>query len=101
MKQLVASWIEAERQHHGNTLGKAIENLNAVLNMRANCSRVSEWRRGVYCPSPVVLSLMLSQTLPWALKKAGIAASNPQFRELEKLLWVSVEKDGQHYIELL
>lgn len=101
MKRLVESWIEAEKNYHGNTLAAAIKRLNETREMRVTHSRVSEWRRGVYVPSPVVVSQMLLCTLPWALQRAGIAVSRPQFRELEKLLWVVREEGGNVYIELL
>lgn len=101
MRRLVESWIEAEQDFHGNTLAAAIKRMNEARDMRLTHSRVSEWRRGVYVPSPVVLSQMLYRTLPWALKQAGIAVSAAQFSELVKRLWVVGEKDGQAYIELL
>ncbi len=101
MKRLVESWVAAEKHYHGNTLAAAIKRLNETREMKVTHSRVSEWRRGVYVPSPVVVSQMLLRTLPWALRQSGITASGPQFRELEKLLWVVREKDGQEYIELL
>jgi hypothetical protein len=101
MRRLVESWIEAEKHQHGNTLAAAIKRMNEKRKMQLTSSRVSEWRRGVYTPSPVVLSQMLLRTLPWALKQAGIAVSNAQFSELEKRLWIIKEKDGTAYVELL
>ncbi len=93
MRKLVDSWISAEREHYGNTLGKAIKGLNATLGMQATCSRVSEWRRGVYHPSNIVLSQMLWRTLPWALKKAGIDTSAEAIYRMRNLLWI-IEEQG-------
>jgi len=56
MRRLVESWVEAERAHHGNSLAEAIRRLNENRGMRVTHSRVSEWRRGVYAPSQLVLS---------------------------------------------
>jgi len=101
MRRLVESWIDAEREWHGNSLAQAIQRMNEKRGGSLTSSRVSEWRRGVYVPSQVVLSQMLYRTLPWALERAGIAASEVQYRDLEKLLWVAEVKDGQMYVELL
>ncbi len=95
MKQLVASWIEAERQHHGNSLGEAVRQLNALLYTHVTCSRVSEWRRGVYCPKQAVLSHMLYRALPWILEKANVPAADEHFQRLKRMLWVIEEKDGK------
>jgi len=101
MRRLVESWIEAEQDFHGNTLAAAIKRMNEARDMRLTHSRVSEWRRGVYVPSPVVLSQMLLRTLPWALGKAGIQVSAEQRDTLKSLLWKTYDEDGQQYIELL
>jgi len=101
MRRLVESWIQAEKESHGNTLAAAIRRMNEKRGYRLTHSRVSECRRGVYVPSAIALSQMLYRTLPWALAKAGIAVSGPQLRELEKLLWMFEEKDGQTYFKLL
>ena len=95
MRRLVESWIEAEREHYGNTLGKAIEKLNADRGMKVNYSRASEWRRGVYVPNPVALSWMLARSLPWMLKKAGLESSPETLDRLRDLLWVREIKDGK------
>ena len=101
MRRLVESWIEAEKIQHGNTLAAAIKRLNEKREMNVTSSRVSEWRRGVYVPSPIVLSQMLLRTLPWALQQSGIAVSAAQLLELEKRFWVLHEMDGQAKVELL
>ncbi len=101
MRRLVESWVEAEKRYHGNTLAAAIRRMNEKRGMRLTHSRVSEWRRGVYVPGQIVLSQMLLRTLPWALKQAGIEVSQAQLGELERLLWVTKEKDGLTYFELL
>lgn len=101
MRRLVESWIAAEKREHGNSLGQAIARLNERRGMRVTYSRVAEWRRGVYVPSQVVLSQMLFHTLPWALKQVGITVSNTQMRGLEAKLWVTHEKDGKSFVELI
>jgi len=101
MRRLVESWVQAEKDYHGNTLAAAIKRMNEKRKMRLAPSRVSEWRRGIYTPSPIVLSQMLYRTLPWALEQAGIVVSNAQFTELVKRLWIVGEKDGKAYVELL
>ena len=52
-------------------------------------------------PSQLVISQMLLRTLPWALRKAGFRVTQEQFDALEKLIWVTGEKDGQSHVELL
>ena len=101
MRQLVDSWIVAERELYGKTLAEAIRRMNDKLGCRVTHSRVSEWRRGVYVPSQVAISQMLYRTLPWALEKAGIRATEDQRRALQALLWITLEKDGQCWVELL
>jgi hypothetical protein len=100
MRRLVESWICAERDYFGNSLAAAIRKMNETHGTRLTHSRVAEWRRGVYAPSQVMLSHMLYRTLVWALKKADIKISDPQFRELEKFFWVTGEKDGRKWVEL-
>ncbi len=101
MKRLVESWLRAEEEAHGNTPAAAIRRMNEKRKMRLTHSRVSEWRRGVYVPMPLVLSQMLYRTLPWALEKAGIQATPKQIDALEKLIWVIREENGQSGVELL
>jgi hypothetical protein len=101
MRRLVESWLRAEEETHGNTPGAAIRRLNEKRKMRVTHSRVSEWRRGVYVPSQLVISQMLLRTLPWALRKAGFRVTQEQFDALGKLIWVTGEKDGQSHVELL
>jgi len=101
MRRLVESWIQAEKEYHGNNLAAAIRRMNEKRGCHLMHSRVSEWRRGVYVPSQVVLSQMLFRTLPWALKNAGIAATKEQERRLEAFFWNIIEKDGQSCVELL
>lgn len=101
MRQLVDSWITAEREFHGKTLAEAIRRMNDKLGYRVTHSRVSEWRRGIYVPSQVAISQMLYRTLPWALEKAGIPVTEAQRRALQSLLWITCEKDGKAWVELL
>ncbi|HKI83002.1 MAG TPA: hypothetical protein VKA63_01600 [Candidatus Krumholzibacteria bacterium] len=101
MRRLVESWIKAEEEQHGNSLAKAIARMNERHGVRLTHSRVAEWRRGVYVPSQVMLSEMLNRVLPWALLQAGIDASNDQLRALKECLWVTEEKDGRRYVELV
>jgi hypothetical protein len=101
MKRLVESWICAEKDHHGNTLAQAIRMMNEKHGAQLTPSRVSEWRRGVYVPTQLMLSHILHRTLPWALKHAGISASAEQFRALKECFWVHFEKDGKKKIGLL
>lgn len=101
MRRLVESWIQAEKAYHGNNLAAAIRRMNERREMCVTHSRVSEWRRGVYVPSQVVLSHMLYRTLPWALEEAGIPAGSEQYRALQGLLWITTDKDKQMFVELL
>lgn len=95
MRQLVASWLQAEREYHGNTQAQALRELNEALGLRVRHSRVAEWRRGVYVPSAEALSEMLYRALPWLLEQAGVAADRDQFRALDRLLWLHEEKRGK------
>jgi hypothetical protein len=64
-------------------------------------SRVAEWRRGKYTPSPRVLSHMLYRVYPWAIQRAGLRASEAQLDVIEDLLWKVNVADGERNIELL
>lgn len=101
MRRLVESWLRAERGYHGNTLAAALRAMNEELATRTTRSRVSEWRRGTYVPSPETLSYMLNRTLAWALETAGVALTPGQHRALEALLWHTYEKDGEPWYDLL
>lgn len=101
MRQLVSSWVEAEQHGYGNTLGAAIRELNKECRISLTHSRLSEWRRGKYTPSPNVLSQMLYRVLPWALLKVQIRATDPQLDALEDLIWCVKLTDGERQIEHL
>lgn len=101
MRRLVESWIEAEREHYGNNLAAAIQSLNDELGTHLRISRVAEWRRGRYVPAPKVLSYMLNRTLGWALRQAGICVSPEQRQVLDGALWVTYEKDGEPWFDLV
>ena len=101
MKRLVESWIEAEKQYHQNSLGAAIANLNESRGMRVTYSRVSEWRRGVYVPSQLVLSHMLFRVLPWVLMDSKVPASDEQVDRIKSKLWAHVVDGQESYWELL
>jgi hypothetical protein len=90
MRRLVESWIKAE-QSRGNNLAAAIRILNDLLGTKVTHSRLSEWKRGVYAPRQEVLSLMMLRTLPWALRQAGIEASDDQGKALVGLFWLTDE----------
>lgn len=101
MKRLVKSWVEAEKSY-GDSLAEAIRVLNEERGMHVTHSRVSEWRRGVYTPSPLVLSHMLYQSLPWLLEEAEITVSKAQLHALERLIWEFTEQhDGATSMDLL
>jgi len=87
IRQLVDSWIQAEKEHYGLTQREAVARLNDELSIRLRVSRVAEWKRGKYCPSPAVLSELLWRTLPWALHRAGINVSKSQQVSRDHLLW--------------
>ncbi len=88
MKQLVASWIKAEKYYYGNTQAQAIRLMIEATGQRITHSRVSEWKRGKYCPSANVLSEMLWRTLPWALGQANLSISAEQQDRIDTKLWV-------------
>lgn len=85
--RLVETWLEAERSHYGNSQGGAVRELNDSLGMTVTQSRVSEWRRGKYCPSIAVISWALQRALPYILKQAGLSVSDQKLAKLEALLW--------------
>lgn len=101
MKRLVESWIRAEREYHGNSLAAAIRRLNETRGVNVRHSRVAEWRRGVYVPSQLILSMMLYCVLPWALREAGIEVGGQQMTKLSGLLWRNFERKGETYVDLL
>jgi hypothetical protein len=101
MKQLVSSWVEAEKNGYGHSLREAIEELNRQCGIKLTYSRLAEWRKGKYTPSQKVLSQMLYRVLFWALIKAGIQASEAQLDTLEELIWKVNVRDGERYIEHL
>ena len=100
MRQIVESWIRAEKDS-GNNLAAAIRRMNEKYGTKLTHSRVAEWRRGVYVPQPAILSHMLYRILPWMLTNSGIEVSAQQIRALQNHLWVTGEKDGRRYVELL
>jgi len=101
MRRLVESWVEAEKTGYRNTLGGAIKELNQECGIKLTYSRLAEWRRGKYTPSPKVLSQMLYRVLFWALLKAGIRATEAQLDALEELIWKVNVTNGERNIELL
>ena len=101
MRQLVESWITAEKEQYGNSLAQAVRDINEGQRRCLTPSRVSEWRRGRYTPSPLMISKMLLRTLPWALKRAGLVVSAAQLNDLRRCFWVIAEKEGRKSAELL
>ena len=101
MKQLVASWIKAEQEWHRQSLAAAVARMNDTLGSVTTTSRVSEWRRGVYVPSTVTVSYMLSRTLPWAIKESAFPFTRDQHHMLAALLWQTGVEHGETYTELL
>lgn len=99
MRRLVESWIEAEKAY-GYTLAEAIRHLNKDRGTKLTHSRVAEWRTGKYTPSPAIISYLLYNTLPWAIKKAGIQATETQLDALDELLWKTKMADGERHVEL-
>ena len=95
MRRLVESWIEAEKYYYDNTQAQAIAHLNKRLKLRISHSRLSEWRRGKYCPSAKALSEMLWRTLPWTLGKAGLKVTDEQQNEIDICLW-RFKGEGDH-----
>src|SRR5437868_1757990 len=101
MRRLVESWITAEKEWHGNTLAAAVRRINEKRGTHITHSRVREWQRGRYRPSPLIISQMLLRTLPWALGNAGIEVADVQHRALTDSLWVTRIKDGQRIVDLV
>jgi hypothetical protein len=75
--------------------------MNQACGMQVTYSRLSEWRRGVYTPTPKVIQQMLYRVLPWALLKIGIAATDAQLDALEDLILNVKVVDGDRQIELI
>ena len=96
VRQLVASWLLAEREYYGNTPAQALRELNEALGLLTTHSRVSEWRRGVYVPSAEVLSEMLHRSLPWLLEQAGVPVDPNKLGALNRLLW-AYNEEGERY----
>jgi hypothetical protein len=101
MRRLVESWVEAEKTGYRNTLGGAIKELNNECSTKLTYSRLAEWRKGKYTPSPKILSQLLYWVLPWALMKVGIKATEEQLDALEDLIWNVRVMDGKRHIDLL
>ena len=101
MKQLVNSWVEAELKGYGNTLAGAIKELSQECGMKLTYSRLSEWRRGLYTPSPKVITFMLFRVYPWALSKVGIKATDTQLDGLEDLVLDMKMVDGDRQLDLV
>lgn len=99
MRNLIDSWIAAERSH-GNSLAGAIKQLNETIASKVTHSRVSEWRRGVYAPSQVALSYMLYRALPWVLSQAGIEMTEEQRKAVDGRIWVLEQEGDTRYAEL-
>lgn len=87
MKQLVEIWLKAEKHYYGYTQARAIRRMMEMTGQRITHSRVSEWKRGKYCPSATVLSEMLWRTLPWALGQADLYVSPEQQDKIDTKFW--------------
>ncbi len=102
MRRLVETWVKAEKEYHGLSQAQAIKRLGETVDANITHSRLSEWRRGRYCPNPVVLSEMLYRALPWILKQAGISATPKQLDLADRLLWViETKEDGLQHRDFL
>jgi hypothetical protein len=99
MRRLVESWVQFNLSR-GRTLADSIRKLNDARGSKVTHSRLSEWRRGVYVPEPAVTSMMLLETLPWALRQAGIEASREEIARLQDMLWNTREENGKTLFEL-
>lgn len=100
MKTLVNSWVEAELTGYGNTLAGAIKELSQECGIKLTYSRLSEWRRGLYTPSPKVLAYMLYKVYPWALQKVGLKATSAQLDGLEDLVLDMKLIDGDRHLDV-
>jgi len=96
MRKLVETWIEVERVMYGNSLGKAVKRLNDTLGGAVTTSRVSEWRRGIYCPSQATLSEMLCRSYPYVLQRAGLMVTPAQIEKIDAMLWVIEKHEDGH-----
>ncbi len=97
MRRLIETWVKAEKEYHGLRQTQAIKHLGETVGANVTHSRLSEWRRGVYCPSPTVISEMLYRALPWILKQSGVRAGPEQMDAIDHSIWV-IEPDGQEQI---
>src|SRR3954452_22025795 len=100
MRRLVESWVTAERSY-GNAPVTAIRLMNEELGTKVTHSRVSEWRRGIYVPSPQALSYMLLRTLAWVIDDVGIPASDDQLHSLDRYFWNLSTDTNDGSVELL
>jgi hypothetical protein len=87
MRQLVGSWIEAQKNGYRKTLSEAIKELNKDSGSTVALSRFAEWGKGKYTRSAKVLSHLLFWVLPWALLRAGLETTEAQRDALEDLIW--------------
>ncbi len=101
MRQLVSSWVEAQRHGYHRTLGMAIKELGRECAIKLTYSRLSEWRKGKYTPSQKVLSQLFFDVLPWVLQEAGVKVTAEQQDVLDGLIWNVKVVDGERQIELL
>jgi len=101
MRQLVSSWVEAQKNGYRNTLGGAIKELSQECGIKLTYSRLAEWRAGKYTPSQKVLSRLFYDVLPWALLKAGVKVTAEQQDALDGLIWNVKVVNGERQIELL
>ena len=95
MKQLVRTWIEAERDYYKLSPARAIRRLNKELATHFTHSRVNEWKRGKHHPSSLVLSVLLYRSLPWVLEAAGVSVSEGQMAQVDDALWVRTRRRGK------
>lgn len=100
MRKLVTSWLQAHAEGYRNNNTRAVKILNEHCGTKATLSRLSEWRKGRYTPSPTVISHMLFWTLPWALLKVGIETTQEQRDALEDLIWEIVVTNGERDINM-
>lgn len=101
MRRLVQTWERAEREFYDNSLPDAAKLLTKETGVKPDGSRIGEWKRGKHVPSARVLSYMLYSSLRWALRNAGIVATEEQLTALEELLWVrKAAGEGEVDVEL-